>query len=716
MREQPQETALLEIGVEDIPGSYFPEPLEQMQRECESALSAAQLAHERVEVLATPRRLALVMHGLAQTAATREREVKGPPASVAFDAQGKATQAAVGFARSQGVGADCLVRASTEKGEYVFARVREEGKRAEEILPGIWDKVMRSVSFPKTMRWKGPTRFVRPIRWLVAMIGSREVEFAFEGIEAGTESLGHRFISPGPVSIPDASAYRDTLRERGVVVDQDERRDTIRDKAEALAGSVGGMLHDMGGPLQEVSFMCEHPTLFLGKFDPEFLGLPAVVPETIMWKHQRYFAVHDEGGRLLPYFVAVRDGDERNLEGIRAANERVLRARLKDGVFFFRQDMRRKLEERIADLEKITFQEGLGTMKDKAARLAFIVARIGEAAGLDDETKKRCGRAAWLCKVDLGTEMVKELPELQGIVGGEYARLQGESARVAKAVAEHYLPQSAHDALPSTMEGQIVSLADRLDTLCACLSIGLTATGSEDPYGLRRTAQGAARILLEGDLDLSLSPLLGTTFEALAEGGKERMESARAEGEALRSLNQRIQQWLLDQGLPRDVVDAAMGGKADRPREVRERALAVGELLRKDERMAALAVAATRVTNILRSGKAVEELGKHDGGPTEERLQQEAERTLYAICREVERDLSGHGCRVDYGRLLRDLTPLVEPINRFFDDVMVMTEDSELRVNRLALLRQVQSALMRFGDLSRLEMDGATGKWLGGGQ
>jgi glycyl-tRNA synthetase beta chain len=266
------------------------------------------------------------------------------------------------------------------------------------------------------------------------------------------------------------------------------------------------------------------------------------------------------------------------------------------------------------------------------------------------------------------------------------------------------------------VEGQVVSLADRLDTLCAYLSIGLTATGSEDPYGLRRTAQGAARILLEGDLDLSLSPLLGTTFEALAEGGKVRMESARAEGEALRSLNQRIQQWLLDQGLPRDVVDAAMRGEADRPREVRERALAVGELLRKDERMAALAVAATRVSNILRSGKAVEELGKHDGGPTEERLQQEAERTLYAICRKVERDLSGHGCRVDYGRLLRDLTPLVAPINRFFDDVMVMTEDSELRANRLALLRQVQSALMRFGDLSRLEMDGATGKWLGGGQ
>jgi len=702
---QSKEMALLEIGVEDIPASYFPAPLEQLKRGCEEALAAAELPYERVKVLATLRRLAVIIEGVVERARPSEREVKGPPASAAFDGQGNPTAAAIGFAKSQGVETALLVRKATEKGEYVFAQLSEEGRLAEEVLPEIWDRLIRSVTFPKTMRWEGKFRFVRPIRWLVGMMGSREVPLSFEGLRAGATTCGHRFISPAPVSLGDAKSYVERLREAGVLVDPQERRKAIEAQGDRLAETVGGRLYGPDGLMEETVFMGEHPTLFLGRFDPEFLGLPGQVLTTIMRKHQRYFAVLDGEGRALPYFIALRDGDDCNLEEIRKANERVLRARLKDGVFFFQQDMRHKLEDLIPKLEKITFQEGLGTMRDKAARLSFVVARIGELAGLDDGAKEAVGRAAWLCKTDLVTDMVRELPELQGVVGGEYARLQGETEVVAKAIGEHYLPQSSDDPIPTTVGGQIISLADKLDTLCACLSIGLSATGSEDPYGLRRNAQGVVRVIAEGEHDLSLAALVEIAFEGLAEGGITSADEEGRKGEALAFLTQRMQQWLLDKGLPRDVVNAAMGPSADRPQEVRERGSAIASLLREDKRMTAFAIAATRVINILRAKQAIETLANRPGGPDAGLFQEEAERELWSVHQGVAKAVAGLDIPGDYGRLLDALMPLVEPINKFFDDVMVMVEDERLRANRLALLREVRSVLDRFGDLSQLEVE-----------
>jgi glycyl-tRNA synthetase beta chain len=709
-------TALLEIGVEDIPASYFPAPLEQLKQEYESALALNQLPYERVEVLATPRRLAIIVFGLATKASSIRKEIKGPPASVAYDAQGNPTQAAIGFAKAQGVEVNSLVKMSADKGEYVFARLSEKGKPAEEVLPRIWERLIRNVYFPKTMRWgTGTFRFVRPIQWLTAMIGSRVVAFTFEGVKAGNTTFGHRFISQGKVKITSAGKYLELLRQAGVIIDQVERRKLIQAAAEGLADAGGGLFIGPEELAEEVTFMCEHPTLFLGDFDPEFLSLPGPVLETIMRKHQRYFAVHSPNGLLLPHFIAVRDGDERNLEGIKKANERVLRARLKDGVFFFQQDMRRKLEERVPDLEKVVLQEGLGTMRDKAARLSFIVARMGEMTGLEEEAKAACGRAAWLCKADLVTQMVKELPELQGVVGGNYAGLQGEPAAVTTAITEHYLPQSADDPIPSTREGQVLALADKLDTLCSYLSIGLTFTGSEDPYGLRRMAQGAVRILFEGGLGLglSLSAVVGVCCEALQESGIMLPEAVDLSSLARALLVERMRQWLLDRELPRDVVNATFGFEDDFPQEVKRRAFSMNDFLRKDERMSMLAVAATRVSNILNSKPALEEAARRKGGPDEAGFEDKAEGNLHQVFNDVERSVSGLQTPVEYGRLLNELTPLVEPINNFFDNVLVMTEDKRLRANRLALLRAVQGVLVKFGDLSQLEMDGGTGRWLG---
>ncbi|WPD18906.1 glycine--tRNA ligase subunit beta [Thermaerobacter composti] len=494
---------LVEVGCEEIPAADCAEARRQLAERAGTVLAEAGLPYELVRALGTPRRLTLVVKGLAARQASRESWVRGPARAVAYGPDGQPTRAALGFARAQGVAVDDLVVRETPQGEYVFARKVEEGRPAAAVLAETLPGILGGLEFRRTMRWgAGEHRFVRPVHWLVALLGEEVLPFAFAGVQAGRVSYGHRFLHPGPVELASASEeeYRRRLADAYVVVDPEERRERIVEQARAAAAAVGGEVEVDPELLAEVVDLVEYPTAFVGSFAEGMLELPRDVLVTTMKVHQRYFPVRRPGeSRLLPHFVAVRNGDERHLDTVRRGNERVIGARLADARFFFQQDLRRRLADRVPDLERVSFLPDLGTLLDKTRRLERLVAWLAERLGLPAAEREHAVRAARLAKADLVTAMVYEFPELAGRMGREYALRDGEPPAVAEALAEQYLPRGGDDdELPSTWPGLLLATADRADTLAGCFAAGLEPTGSQDPYGLRRAAVGLLR-LLAGD-------------------------------------------------------------------------------------------------------------------------------------------------------------------------------------------------------------------------
>lgn len=700
---------LFEIGVEEIPASMVLPALEQLERFLSEALDEARLAHGEAHTYGTPRRLAIIINDVALHQPDVEQEIKGPPVSAAFDADGTPTRAAEGFAAGKGLSVEDLEVRETDRGAYVFATVTEPGRAAIEVLPEILHQATSSLTFPKTMRWgSGDFRFARPIRWIVALLGSEVVPVKIAGLQADRFTRGHRFLSEGPVALEEPSDYLEALEKAYVIADHNRRRTLIAEKAQAAAEQAGGQVRLDPDLLEEVNFMVEYPTALVGHFDARYLELPDDVIVTVMSAHQRYFAVENPDGTLLPLFVAIRNGDERGLDTVRRGNERVIEPRLADAEFYLAEDMRKPLADRVADLKRITYIEGLGSLYDKTLRLEILVRWLcGHVRQIEAEHEQCAVRAARLSKCDLTTTMIGDtkLAKLQGRIGAEYARRSGEPEEVALAIAEQYRPQSAADMPPVTTPGRLVALADKVDHLAACFRLGLKPSGSTDPHALRRAAAGIVRIILHARWRLDLSQLIAVALEALPD-----IDSPHAlpPNEAAEQIEQfivgRLEAELQTHGVSYDLARAVLAAPCPDLLDAFDRAIALRDIRQSAPDFEAVITAAERTANIVRGPKATEHLILDP-----EALSEPAEKSLFeayqAAARVVEAALSPEAER-DYQAAWRALAGLREPIDNFFDGVLVMAEDEAVRRNRLALLAAVDDLFLRLLDVQQIVIAG----------
>lgn len=686
---------LFEIGAEEIPASYVPPAVEQLRVAVIEGLAEARLAHGEVRTFMTPRRLAIAVADVADMQEDLEREVTGPPAKVAFDDEGVPTKAGLGFAKSQGVAVEDLEVRDTGKGEYVHVRVVDKGRPSSEVLPEILGAAAASLSFPKTMRWGPEQRFARPVRWLVALLGGDVLDMAFAGVKAGDETRGHRNWSPGPHKVRDIADYLAVLEKNYVLADPAARRVRILEETQRVAGECGGRLVVNESLLDEVTYLVEFPTVFAGRFAARFLELPRDVIVVAMKSHQRYFAVENDSGELLPYFLCVANVPAESHDAVREGNERVLVSRLDDAAFYWQEDSREKFEDKVESLRSVVWLEGLGSLYEKTERLEKLAGVIGERIG-SDETGTAV-RAARLAKADLVTEMVKdgkEFTELQGVMGREYALASGEEPVVAAAIHQHYMPRFAGDDLPKSEAGAILSVADRLDSIVGCFSAGLIPSGSQDPYALRRQAIGLIRILLERNLSMSVSGLAQAAADGFGLAGDTRVETITG---VLDFVRQRARNVFIDEGYAYDLVDAVLEASADDLPGARKRIIALSHFREADD-FTGLVIGSRRVMNILKGDPSVTVDASALVEPASIALETARAETKKLVDAAIASD--------DLDDAVKSLLGLRRPIDEFFDAVMVMVDDEKLRAVRLGLLSEVRSLFMRIADFSRVVLEG----------
>ena len=675
---------LLEIGTEEVPAHVMPGILKELKEKAEKALQENRVDFENVRTIGTPRRTALLVTGLAESQEDVESENRGPSVQIAFDADGNPTKAAQGFARGQKVDPKDLV----VKDGYVYAMVHEKGQAAAELLKTILPELISSLSFPNNMRWRDlDFKFIRPLRWIVALLGSEVIPFEVAEVQSGRVSRGHRFLSPtkdknGEFEIADADSYEQACEAQFIIVDQERRKAMIREQIVETAKANGGQAEISEDLLEEVLYLVEYPTALCGKFDDKYLALPPETVITPMRDHQRYFPVKSAEGKLLPLFITVRNGGKEHLETVQHGNERVLRARLEDAQFFFDEDRKKSLEEHREKLKTVVFQQGLGNMYEKSERLA----ELSELKA-DEKTAKHAHRAAILCKADLVTGMVTEFTELQGIMGREYAKLDGECEKVAAAIDEHYMPRFAGDSQPQSEAGRIVSTADKIDTIVGTFSRGKIPTGSQDPFALRRQALGLVNMMIEAKWQLSLSKVVAKSMDLYGitdEAARQKMQQDVADFMRLRLKN------VLEE-VRYDVVDAVLAD-VDDLYAVSLRAQAVQKFVSGDA--VAHIQALVRASNL--AAKAEKE------GFEESLFQVEAEKTLGQVCKATASSVESLIAGQDYVGAIDALTELTQPIDKFFEDVMVMDKDEAIRNNRLGLLKSIDALAGRVADFSKI--------------
>lgn len=712
------EKLLFEIGTEEIPAKFMPGILKQLKELAAAKMQELRIPFEDITVYGTPRRMAFIAGGVAETQADVVVEAKGPSVKIAY-VSGAPSKAAQGFARGQGVDVKDLV----VRDNYVYAVKHLAGQPVVELLPGLLMDILTSLSFPKTMRWADyEFRFVRPIRWMVALFGDQIIPVEICGVKSGKFSMGHRFMQQslkaaaesqgllsaalskvgnkvysalagvkGAVEIPSAGDYKKVMYDNFVMVDQDERRALILQQIKDLAAQNGGEAEINEDLLEEVNYLVEWPTALCGKFEEKFLSLPKECIITPMREHQRYFPVLDEDGNLLNKFITVRNGDSEHLDIVTHGNERVLRARLSDAEFFFNEDRATKLEDRLEKLKTVSFQEGLGNMYDKSERLVKMAEMLRFAINtpVDEEELRRC---SLLCKTDLVTGMVIEFTELQGVMGREYALLDGEKPEVATGIFEHYLPRFAGDALPATTIGRIVGIGDKIDNICATFSRGLAPTGSQDPYALRRQALGVINILLDANYHISLAKIIAGTLYLLDIKPE---ETGKLVPQIMEFFKQRLRNLLMDQGIRYDIIDAVFADKRNDDMvdlAVRCKALAAYVEAGNAEPLVQVSV---RVSNLC---KKIEKEVAISGAL----FKDESENKLHEVVAAVSKEIIPEIVLYDYAAVLKAGEKVIEPVNTFFDNVMVMDEDENVKNNRLALLEEVRGIVNAVGDLSLL--------------
>ena len=710
---------LVEVGTEELPPKALRTLSEAFATELAAELDSAGLDHDAPTPYATPRRLAVLVPGVPGTQPDRDVERRGPPLARAFDENDEPTKAALGFARSVGVEVDRLVRIETGDGAWLGYRTTKPGATLASLLPGMVERALAKLPVPRRMRWADrDTEFVRPVHWVVLMHGTSIIEAEILGVPSGHATRGHRFHHRGDIALEDAARYGSALRDQGrVVAGFDERMVTIRAQADRAANELGGRALVEPALLEENAALVEWPVAIAGHFDPEFLDLPDAVLVATMQGHQRYFPVAGEDGALMPHFIAVSNIESRNPVTVRKGNERVIRPRLRDAEYFFFTDREHRLESRLEELGKVVFQRGLGSLRAKSRRVAALAGRIARAVGGCGEAVAHAERAGLLSKCDLVTEMVGEFPELQGEMGREYARLDGEPAAVADAIGELYMPRFADDAIPGTAAGRAVAIADKLDTIAGCVSLGRIPTGDRDPFALRRAALGALRIMIEGELDLDLGKMIEAAFECYAEQAREAPGAAR-EGdpddmatpagaaspdtatEVRRFMLDRLRAYFADRSIPTDVFNAVLAKEPARPLDFAMRVRAV-EAFRALPEATSLAAANKRIRNILRQA----EQGEIDvpGEVDDALLRADAERSLSAMLDGIEPRVYTMLDAGEYTGALARLAGLRDDVDRFFDTVKVMDDDQKLRGNRLALLARIGALFMETADISLLQ-------------
>ena len=692
---------LLEIGTEELPAKFIEPILAQMKTVATTLFREQRVECDAIRIFGTPRRLVLWIPELSTQQTPAREESLGPPRKAAYDGNGNPTKAAIGFAEAQGVNVNALVIRHTPKGEYVAAVKRHKGRATSSLLPDLLDTYLQSFSFPKSMQWNSSgVRFARPIRWILALYGGRGIPFSYAGVKAGTTTIGHRFMTPDRVKtkpkgvkVKDFESYSKSLEQQGVIVDHGRRRDMIRVGISAVANDQGGILEYDESLLSEATFSVEWPYALAAQFDPAYLALPKDVIVTAMQEHQGFFAMRSKSHALLPHFIAVCNVEYEDMGEIKRGNERVLAARLADAKFYFEEDRKTSLEAKLPKLHTVTFQQRLGSMYAKVER---VVALAGHLATLWDlSAEPTCRRVARLCKVDLVTGMVGEFPSLQGVMGREYAKRDGEPDSVTQAIAEHYYPRFSGDTLPKSLSGTIVSIADRIDTIAGYFVVGCAPTGSQDPYGLRRQAQGILQIALAGSTPLSLRDLVEKALEAFQPALD--FDREKIATDILCFLRQRMESTCGSEDCRYDLVRAVLERDIfDDPRDAMQRITALQNVAR-DTVFVELVGAFKRIINILPETPPT--------SVSEALFVLDAEREVYTQLQDRRSRIVEYLAAREYADVLALLRGFKEPIDRFFIDVLVMAEDPAVRNNRLALLSQLYAVFHQFADFSQVVIE-----------
>ena len=678
---------LFEIGAEEISAGFMPNILGQLKTLAETKLNDAHLPFESIATYGTPRRLALIVKGLGDTSAEISERHKGPSASIAYDADGNATKAAIGFARGKGLDVADLV---VEDG-YIYAETKTAGVPAKDIVTDMLPQLITGLNFPKSMHWGNlDAKFVRPVRWLVALLDEEVIPVEFATVKSGNVTRGHRFLGADEITIKNAASYVDTLKENFVMVDQDARRELISKQLHDIAASKNASIVWDDDLLEEINYLVEWPTALCGGFEESYLALPDAAIITPMKDHQRYFPLVDQDGKLLPMFLTVRNGSDHSIEVVQAGNERVLRARLDDAKFFFNEDRKKPLIDRQDGLTKIVFQEGLGNLADKTERLLTLGRVFSEECELHEDARVVLERATELAKTDLTTGMVTEFTELQGVMGKEYALLDGESPEVAEAIFEQYLPRFAGDVLPQTEAGKVLSIIDKIDNIVATFSRGLIPTGSQDPYALRRQTIGILNILLNSEWNISLRPIIVESMNLLNVPAEKQDELL---GQVEEFITLRLKNIFLDREVPHHVIDLLL---SNNELSVADAEGLVKALLanRIDENVE-LVQAFTRMYNLVKDVTYT--------GVDESLLKEDAERALYEAATKASEASIDAWDNNDYDAVVAVPATLVPTINTFFEDVMVMDKDEAIKANRLQLVRLAYSVMAIIGDISALK-------------
>ena len=678
---------LFEIGAEEIPAGFMPNILGQLKTLAETKLNDAHLPFESIATYGTPRRLALIVKGLGDTSAEISERHKGPSASIAYDADGNPTKAAIGFARGKGLDVADLV---VEDG-YIYAETKTAGVPAKDIVTDMLPQLITGLNFPKSMHWGNlDAKFVRPVRWLVALLDEEVIPVEFATVKSGNVTRGHRFLGADEITIKNAASYVETLKENFVMVDQDARRELISKQLHDIAASKNASIVWDDDLLEEINYLVEWPTALCGGFEESYLALPDAAIITPMKDHQRYFPLVDQDGKLLPMFLTVRNGSDHSIEVVQAGNERVLRARLDDAKFFFNEDRKKPLIDRQDGLTKIVFQEGLGNLADKTERLLTLGRVFSEECELHEDARVVLERATELAKTDLTTGMVTEFTELQGVMGKEYALLDGESPEVAEAIFEQYLPRFAGDVLPQTEAGKVLSIIDKIDNIVATFSRGLIPTGSQDPYALRRQTIGILNILLNSEWNISLRPIIVESMNLLNVPADKQDELL---GQVEEFITLRLKNIFLDREVPHHVIDLLL---SNNELSVADAEGLVKALLanRIDENVE-LVQAFTRMYNLVKDVTYT--------GVDESLLKEDAERALYEMATKASEASIDAWDKNDYDAVVAVPATLVPAINKFFEDVMVMDKDEAIKANRLQLVRLAYSVMAIIGDISALK-------------
>ena len=679
---------LFEIGTEEIPARFIAKTKADMKGYLEKTLKELHIEYKSIELKCTPRRFVVVIDELAENQATVEEELKGPAKKIAFDENNNPSKALLGFLKGKDISPEEVYFKTVGKDEYAHIKLTKEGQAVKGLLKDIFEGMIKSTTFPKSMRWGGKNiRFVRPIRYFVCLMDEEVIDFEIEGIKTGNITKGHRFLGSSEIVINTPDEYEAKLKENFVILDDEQRKALILEQCKAVADSLGGTLMMDEDLLEEVNYIVEYPTAFYGEFDESYLSLPKEAIITPMKEHQRYFPVLDADGKLLNKFITVRNGDSYAIDNVKRGNEKVLDARLSDALFFYHEDTKKPLEAYVERLDTIVFQQKLGTILDKTKRIQNLSAKIAKALAL---TLPNLDRAAYLSKADLTTAMVFEFTELQGIMGRYYANLSNEPSEVAEAIYEHYLPRFAGDELPSTNEGIILALSDRLDSVAGFFAIGIQPTGSQDPYALRRQALGILNIMMEKKLDVRLFDLLDLALENF---DFEDMDKQSVKSDLMSFFELRLKNLFTDMGIRYDVVDAIINIEDSNPFDLLIRAKDLDTWVKNNSVTEALQTF-SRISNISKeaiAGKVDEALFAHD-----------SEAKLNTAYNSIKAEVEAMLARREYVKALELLISIKDSVDVFFDSVMIMDENMDIRANRLAMLSNIRTTMESVADLSKI--------------